>query len=104
MISVLTALVAAVAIALSARRYALKQADACAVLKCFGATSPMIIKRQIGTLLSLGISSAIVGAILGYLVQLILTWILGNLILTNLPGVSLWPVVWSALFSWFLLI
>ena len=104
LISVLTALVAAVAIALSARRYALKQADACAVLKCFGATSPMIIKRQIGTLLSLGISSAIVGAILGYLVQLILTWILGNLILTNLPGVSLWPVVWSALFSWFLLI
>ena len=104
LISVLTALVAAVAIALSARRYALKQADACAVLKCFGATSPMIIKRQIGTLLSLGISSAIVGAILGYLVQLILTWILGNLILTNLPGVSLWSVVWSALFSWFLLI
>ena len=104
LISVLTAMVAAVAIALSARRYALKQADACAVLKCFGATGPMILKKQIGILLSLGISAAIVGAILGYLVQLILTWLLGNLILTNLPSVSLWPVVWSSLFSWFLLI
>jgi len=104
LISVLTAIVAAVAIALSARRYALKQADACAVLKCFGATGPMILKKQMNTLLSLGIASAIVGAILGYLVQFILTWLLGNLILTNLPSVSLWPVVWSALFSWFLLI
>ena len=104
LISVLTAIVAAVAIALSARRYALKQADACAVLKCFGATGPMILKKQMNTLLSLGIASAIVGAILGYLVQFILTWLLGNLILTNLPSVSVWPVVWSALFSWFLLI
>ena len=104
LISVLTAIVAAVAIALSARRYALKQADACAVLKCFGATGPMILKKQMNTLLILSIASAIVGAILGYLVQFILTGLLGNLILTNLPSVSLWPVVWSALFSWFLLI
>ena len=104
LISVLTAMVAAVAIALSARRYALKQADTCAVLKCFGATGPLILKKQFGTLLTLGISSTIVGALLGYLVQLILTWLLGNLILTTLPSVSVWPIVWSALFSWFLLI
>jgi len=30
--------------------------------------------------------------------------LLGNLILANLPAISLWPVLWSALFAWFLLI
>ena len=58
LIAVLTAMVAAVAIALSARRYSLKQADGCAVLKCFGATSAIILKKQITTILSLGIRAA----------------------------------------------
>ena len=104
LIAVLTAMVAAVAIALSARRYSLKQADGCAVLKCFGATSAIILKKQITTILSLGIFAAALGSAFGYLVQLALTFLLGNLILTNLPSVSIWPIVWSSLFAWFLLI
>jgi putative ABC transport system permease protein len=104
LIAVLTAMVAAVAIALSARRYSLKQADGCAVLKCFGATSAIILKKQITTILSLGIFAAALGSALGYLVQLALTFLLGNLILTSLPSVSIWPIVWSSLFAWFLLI
>ena len=104
LIAVLTAMVAAVAIALSARRYSLKQADSCAVLKCFGATAAIILKKQITTILSLGIFAAALGSALGYLVQLVLTFLLGNLILTNLPSISIWPIVWSSLFAWFLLI
>ena len=104
LIAVLTAMVAAVAIALSARRYALKQADGCAVLKCFGATSSIILQKQLKTILGLGIFAALFGSALGYLVQLLLTILLGNLILTNLPSVSFWPVIWSSLFTFFLLI
>ena len=104
LIAVLTAMVAAVAIALSARRYSLKQADGCAVLKCFGATSTIILKKQITTILSLGVFAAALGSAFGYLVQLALTFLLGNLILTSLPSVSIWPIVWSSLFAWFLLI
>ena len=104
LVAVLTAMVAAVAIALSARRYSLKQADSCAVLKCFGATSTIILKKQITTILSLGIFAAALGSAFGYLVQLALTLLLGNLILTSLPSVSIWPIVWSSLFAWFLLI
>ena len=50
LIALLTAMVSAVAIALSARRYVLKQADSCAVLKCFGSSSMDILKRQLQTL------------------------------------------------------
>ena len=104
LIAVLTAMVAAVAIALSARRYAIKQADSCAVLKCFGATGAMILQKQLFNIVVLGLLSAVIGSVLGYLVQLLLTTLLGNLILTNLPGISIWPIVWSSLFALFLLL
>ena len=104
LVSILTAMVAAVAIALSARRYMHKQADTCAALKCFGATKAVILKRQAQTLLALGAVAAVIGSALGYLAQLFLTWLLGNLIPGNLPAISAWPFFWSILFTCFLLL
>jgi putative ABC transport system permease protein len=103
LIALLTAMIAAVAIALSARRYMLGQADACAALKCFGATQRYILQKQIVTLLSLGICAALIGSVLGYLVQELLTRLLGNLLLTGLPAISVQPLLWSILFTWVLL-
>ena len=103
LIALLTAMVAAVAIALSAHRYTRKQADACAVLKCLGAKSNAILMRQGQTLLTLGLIAAILGSLLGYLGQYVLTLLLGNLVISELPQVSLWPVLWSILVAWCLL-
>ena len=103
LIALLTAMIAAVAIGLSARRYMVGQADACAALKCFGATRDVILKKQIKTLLTLGVVAAIVGSTLGYLVQEVLTGLLGNLLLGNLPSISIGPILWSILFTWVLL-
>ena len=103
LIALLTAMIAAVAIGLSARRYMVGQADACAALKCFGVTRAVILKKQIKTLLTLGVVAAIVGSTLGYLVQEILTGLLGNLLLGNLPSISIGPILWSILFTWVLL-
>ena len=103
LIALLTAMIAAVAIALSARRYMVGQADACAALKCFGATRGVILKKQVKTLLMLGVIAAIAGSCLGYLVQELLTGLLGNLLVGNLPTISIAPVLWSILFTWFLL-
>jgi putative ABC transport system permease protein len=80
LIALLTAMVAAVAIALSARRYVIKQADVCAVLKCFGASQASILKRQVQTLVAIGITAAVLGSPIGYGVQHILLGLLGNLI------------------------
>ena len=103
LIALLTAMIAAVAIGLSARRYMVGQADACAALKCFGATRAAILKKQIKTLLTLGVVAAIVGSTLGYLVQEVLTGLLGNLLLGNLSSISIGPILWSILFTWVLL-
>ena len=104
LVSILTAMVAAVAIALSARRYMQKQADACAALKCFGATKAVILKKQVQTLLTLGLAAMIIGSVLGFLAQLLLAYLLGNLIPGNLPVISVWPFFWSILFTCFLLL
>ena len=104
LIALLTAMVSAVAIALSARRYVLKQADSCAVLKCFGASSIDILKRQLLTLVSLGVIAAIVGSTIGFLVQHVLLMLLGNLVMGNVQSVSMWPVLWSIALAWILLI
>jgi len=104
LLSLLTAIVAGVAIALSARRFTLKQADACAVLKCFGASQVDILKRQFQTLLCIGVISACIGLILGYLVQYLLTLSLGNLLVASLPPTSFAPALWSTVFSWSLLL
>ncbi|MBU3578073.1 ABC transporter permease [Polynucleobacter sp. UK-Kesae-W10] len=104
LVAMLTAMIAGVAIALSARRYMVKQADACATLKCFGATKAMILYGQIKTLILLGFIAAVAGCLLGYLIQSLLIGVLGDLIATNLPSISIAPVIWSVLFTWFLLL
>jgi putative ABC transport system permease protein len=104
LVALLTAMVAAVAIALSARRYVLKQADVCAVMKCLGASQNAILINQVKILTGLSLLAAIIGAVIGFGVQEVLMRILGNLVMTNLPSASIWPVAWSILFSTFLLV
>lgn len=104
LIALLTAMVSAVAIALAARRYVVRQANVCAVMKCFGATQGAILRQQLKTLAFLGLLAAAFGIAVGWLIQYGLMWFLGNLLMADLPPPSLWPVLWSALLSWFLLL
>ncbi|WP_197712822.1 FtsX-like permease family protein [Polynucleobacter necessarius] len=104
LVALLTAMVAAVAIALSARRYVLKQADVCAVMKCLGASQRTILVNQIKVLGALCLSAALMGAAIAYGVQEILIRILGDLVFADLPVISLWPLTWSILCSSCLLI
>ena len=104
LIALLTAMVSAVAIALAARRYVVRQANVCAVMKCLGSTQGMILRQQLKTLAFLGLLAAAFGIAVGWLIQYGLMWFLGNLLMADLPPPSLWPVLWSALLSWFLLL
>ena len=103
LMALLTALIAAVAIGLATRRYVLKQADAYAILKCFGATQTDLIWRQLQLLLYLVSGACLVGAGLAWLVQEGLVWFLGGLLMASLPAPSIWPVVWSILWAVLLL-
>ncbi len=104
LVALLTAMVAAVAIALSARRYVLKQADVCAVMKCLGASQKTILVNQAKVLSALCLLAATMGAVIAYGVQEVLIHLLRNLVFANLPSLFLWPLAWSILFAASLLI
>jgi putative ABC transport system permease protein len=93
LVALLTALLAAVAIAMAAHRYTRRHLDGCAVMRCLGAS-----QRDLRALVTLefafvGLAGGVLGAALGYLGHFaLLTW-LGSLIAVALPQPSPLPAL-----------
>ncbi|MBT8074768.1 MAG: ABC transporter permease, partial [Xanthomonadales bacterium] len=73
--SLVSVLLAAVAVAMSARRYALRHRDRIALLKCLGSQQPFILKLNLLQLVMLTILGAVAGTILGFAAQEALAWV-----------------------------
>ena len=91
LVALLTALLAAVAIAMAAHRYVRRHLDGCAVMRCLG-----LGQRELRTLVALefafvGATGGIAGAALGYAGHFVLLLWLGQLIAVALPQPSLLP-------------
>jgi putative ABC transport system permease protein len=86
-------LLAGVAVALSASRFAQRRFDSSALLRCLG-----MARREVMLLFSLqlallGLAAAIAGALLGWLAQLTLFQLLGDLLPQEIPSGGLWPML-----------
>ncbi|WP_407945659.1 ABC transporter permease [Paraburkholderia elongata] len=93
LVSLLTALLAAVAIAMAAHRYMRRHLDGCAAMRCLGVSQATL--RTLFTLefIGLGLIGGALGVALGYLGHLaLLTW-LGSLIDVALPYPTVWPAL-----------
>lgn len=91
LVALLTALLAAVAIAMAAQRYMRRHLDGCAAMRCLGAS-----RRALSALFAiefalLGVAGGAAGAALGYVGHLALLRALGSLIDVVLPPPSVWP-------------
>ena len=91
--AVISLLLSAVAIAMSARRFALRRMDTVALMKSLGATQRFIITVSILQLVLLGMLGVIIGSIIGYVAEEGLALILADLIASDLPEVGMMPVV-----------
>lgn len=91
--ALISVLLAGVAVATSARRFAQRHMDSSAILRCLGATQITIIKVFSLEMLWLAFLTSTVGCILGWLTQLGITQILDKLLLASLPAASLQPLV-----------
>lgn len=80
------------AIGMSARRYALRQFDACAVLRCLGAEQHFIARLYLAQLALLALAFGIVGCLIGAGVQQLLATLLEQLARRELPPPSLLPL------------
>ncbi|MBR8125266.1 FtsX-like permease family protein [Burkholderia multivorans] len=93
LVALLTALLAAVAIAMAAQRYMRRHLDGCATMRCLG-----VSRRTLGALFALefagvGIVSGLAGAALGYGGHWALLAALGGLIDVVLPAPTPWPAL-----------
>jgi putative ABC transport system permease protein len=90
--SLASVLLAAVAVAMGARRYAARHIDTVALMKCMGASQAFVLAISLIELTLLAVFAVAIGALLGYLAQSGLAWVLRDLIRTALPAASLAPL------------
>jgi putative ABC transport system permease protein len=88
--SLVSVLLAAVAVAMAARRYASRHLDSVALMKCMGASQGFVLRQTLVQLVCVAVLVTLVGTALGYLAQAGLAWLLRDLIRADLPapGVS----------------
>ena len=91
--AIISLLLSAVAIAMSARRFAHRRMDTVALMKSLGATQNFVISVAMVQLILLGILGVVAGSITGFAVEELLSWMLTDIIAADLPDASLMPIV-----------
>lgn len=99
LVAILTAMVAAVAMALAAKRYTSQQANPVAIWKCLGASRRQVLLEHFKASLLIAFAGGACGALLGWLGHQGLLYFLGDLLVADLPSASLWPLIWSLLIA-----
>lgn len=89
--SLMATVLAAVAAALAARRFALRQMDQAAIMRCIGATQGHLLGLYLIQQLLLGIGASLVGIAVGWLAQFGLANLLGSLAMISLDLPSAVP-------------
>jgi putative ABC transport system permease protein len=83
--ALVSVVLAAVAIALAARRFLQRHLDNCAMMRCFGATQGRVVRSYLMHFLLLGTIASTAGCLLGVLAQQALAAWLGSLVAVELP-------------------
>ncbi len=91
--AVISLLLSAVVVAMSARRFALRRMDTVALMKSLGATQRFVIAVVLVQLLMLGVIGVVVGSAVGFVAEKLLSWILADIIAGDLPDPGLMPVI-----------
>ena len=93
LVGLLSAMLAAVAVAMAARRFMLRHLDACAMLRCLGLTQNQVTAMYVIEFLIVGLVGSVIGVAVGYAGHLVLLELLGKLVQSDLPPVSMLPAL-----------
>ncbi len=91
--SLASVLLAAVAVAMGARRYAARHIDGVALLKCMGASQRFVLAMALIELSLLALGAVVLGSAAGYLAQSGLSWLLRDFLRGELPPPSFSPLL-----------
>ena len=93
LVALLTAMLAALAVALAARRFTERHLDATAVMRCIGVTQNALLVTHLSEFLVIGLCGAVLGVALGYVAHFAFIALLASLLEASLPQPSAWPAV-----------
>ncbi len=104
LVAMLAVLIAAVAVALAARRFGQRHRHSIAVMRSLGATQADVTTILVGEFLLVGVTGAVIGTVLGWGAQTLMVQALSTLLGTELPGSGVTPAL-QGLFTgiWLLL-
>ena len=91
--AVISLLLSAVAVAMSARRFAHRRMDAVALMKSLGATQGFVISVALVQLVLIGFIGVFIGSAFGFGAEAVLSYILADIIQGDLPDPGLGPVM-----------
>jgi len=91
--ALLSVLLAAVAVALAARRYLRRHLDGCAIMRCLGASQSLIVRLHVQQFLLLGLAGSGAGCLLGAAGQAVLASLLTPLVEIALPAAGPTPIL-----------
>ncbi len=95
LVSLLTALISAVAIALAARQFALRHIDGCAVMKTMGLRQSVLQSALLAELVVIGIAAGAVGVLIGWSLHFVLISAIASFMQLSLPQTSGLPILQS---------
>ena len=91
LVGLLSAMLAAVAVAMAARRFMLRHLDACAMLRCLGLTQNQVTQLYLYEFLLIGLIGSVLGAVVGFGAHFVLLETLGKFVSHDLPPPSVIP-------------
>jgi putative ABC transport system permease protein len=91
--ALLSVVLAAVAIALAARRFLQRHLDACAIMRCHGASQRRLVTLYLAQFVVLGVAASLAGCLFGFVAQHALALWLGTLVTVELPEPGFTPAL-----------
>lgn len=93
LVGLLSAMLAAVAVAMAARRFMLRHLDACAMLRCFGMTQTQVTMMYLIEFFIVGLIGSVLGVLLGFAAHFALLSWLARFFAHELPPASWLPAL-----------
>lgn len=93
LVGLLSAMLAAIAVAMAARRFMLRHIDACAMLRCLGLTQNQVTAMYLIEFALIGLAGSLLGVAVGFGAHFVLLEWLGNLIAGGLPSPGFLPAL-----------
>ena len=102
--ALLSVILAGAAIALTSYSFSRHETHTVAVLKTMGASRRKILYRYLGQLFITSTAAALIGILIGYLIQSTVAYFLRDLLQQDLPTTSLFPAITGLLTAWIMVL